>query len=303
MKARNNNWTLVILAVAFAPLLLSACSNSQQEEANGGQASSVAGQQMDRKESKDQKIVASVDSQPIYQADLERAKARWVGKAKAKVADERMDATILDRLIRSRAMALAMEAQLSPAELEALTVEVASFREDLLVRKYIEKHSQETVITPEQIREFYQQNLQIFGGGEQKEVELVTVDQSAATEEKAKLLTALDGLKDTSDWRKGVAELTEQGFKLSYKHSTVTPDLLRSPLRELVKNSSKEEGAKLVTTQPITLIRVLSVKTVPAKPLSQVTEKIRKTLQTQAMRDRVEALSNEVMAKVTVEKP
>ena len=277
--------------IVLTLLLFGLCACSAKDQAEQQEQAQVA---------EDSAVIATINGDPIFENDLNRAKDRWVGNLPPHIVDAQVNEKILDSLLRSKAMAVTMQDQLTTAESQEIDDMVAAYREDLLVRKYVEKHGNLQEITAQQIKDYYQKNTHLFGGGVQTEIETITVVETADEQQKQKLLTELNKLKENRDWKARANQLKQQGYRLSYKHTKVNPALLMSPLKELALNTKQSDGAKLTTNKPITLLRVLDEQKIPPKPLAQVSDQIRKDLQRRQLRERIETLSNDVMAKVTV---
>ena len=209
---------------------------------------------------------------------------------------------MLDTLIRSRAMAMKMESSLSEGENRLLTAQVKSFREDLLVRKYVERNAGKIDITRDQIKAFYQSNPHLFGGGTRKTVEYVAVKPVSDRDKRVKLLNELSDAKNAASWGELAGSLKQQGYDASYFNNEVDIATLKSPLKEVVAKLNKEDGAKLITETGIFLVKVLQARDVTGKPLAEVSADIQKMLYRKAYREAVQKLSDKVMAEAKVEK-
>lgn len=275
---------LVLCLLGLASFLIAACD--EKGSVNGASKESV---------------IATINGEPVLKSDLEALKKRMLGKVPETFIDETVENKLLDSLIQSKAMAQLMEKQLDKKDELAIDAKVRAFREDLLVRAYIDKYSASAQITNEQVKQYYSDNPQLFGGGFKKSVEYIEAGNVDDRDQRINLLTELTNLKTVKDWKAGIKRLEAKGFKLDYKDMTVNEQHLKSPIKEAVIKLNKESSPQLISEFGIFLVRVNDVQKIPPKPLAQVSSDIRSLLQRQAYRKSVETLTEKVMSQVKVE--
>ena len=276
---------IIKASVAVSALLITACSDQH----TAGQ--STLGQ-----------VIAAVDGEPVYAAELQVVEQRFLGKLQHNLVDETIKEKMLDTLLRSKAMAMTIEDELSDKQRRMLDAQVSVFRDDLLVRLYMDKYADKAEIDSDQIKQFYQNNPQLFGGGSKKTVETLQVVEVESGAQQAQLLSQLDAIKATQNWQAESNALREQGFDLQYSKKQLNPALLHAPLKNVLANLTPEDGAQLITNSGLFLIRVLAVHTVPGKPLAEVSAEIQRILSRKAYRQAVEQLSDQVMQSVQIVK-
>lgn len=273
--------------LAVASLILMACSEKDK----------LGGTEKDDANT----VIAKIDGKPVYASDLEALKSRMLVKVPKSYIDKAVEKKLLDSLIQSKAMAQLMEKELDEKDEITIRAKVRAFREDLLVRAYIDKHSSPTQISNEQVKQYYSENPQLFGGGFKKSIEYIEAENIDDRDRRVKLLTELTNLKKTKQWKPSVEKLKTKGFKLDYKNMTVNEQHLKSPIKETVINMGKDSSPQLISDFGIFLVRVSDVQNIPPKPLAQVSSDIRKLLQRKYYRQSVEMLSAQVMKEVKVE--
>lgn len=252
-------------------------------------------------ETKEQKI-ASVDGEPVYAAELKVIEQRFLGKIPQNMLNDIIKEKMLDTLLRSKAMAMAIENDLSDEQQRILDAQVRVFRDDMLVRLYMEKYGDKADISSEQIKRFYHNNLQLFGGGSKKTIETVQLMNVESASQKSAVLAHLAALKDQQDWGGATERLREEGFQLKYNKQQVNPAVLQSPLKEGVVELTHYDDARLITNGGIFLLRVLEEQSIPGKPLSEVSAEIEQILLRKSYRESVEKLSDSVMQNVQIVK-
>ena len=278
---------LKLCMLAIASLMLLACS--EKDKLNGA-----------NKDNSDT-VIAKINDEPVYASDLEALKDRMLANVPKSYIDKAVEKKLLDSLIQSKAMAQLMNKELDDAERMTIDAKVRAFREDLLVRTYVEKHKPSSQISNDQVKKYYADNPQLFGGGFKKSVEYIEAGKVDDRERRVELLTELTNLKDLKQWQPVIEKLKSEGFQMDHKEMTVNEQHLKSPIKEAVMNMDGDSSPQLLSEFGIFLVRVKDVQKIPPKPLAQVSGDIRKLLQRQAYRKSVEKLSEQVMKQVKVE--
>src|SRR4051794_37133521 len=111
----------------------------------------------------DEVVLARVNQSSVTRYDLERALERqFRGETRNKFGEaERRK--LLESMVRARAMAVAMEAQMSELDKLALEKEVAAFREEQLVQRFIRAEGQGRPVSQAMVSEYYEKDPERFG--------------------------------------------------------------------------------------------------------------------------------------------
>ncbi|MEK1942591.1 MAG: peptidylprolyl isomerase [Pseudomonas sp.] len=246
--------------------------------------------------------LVTVDKTPITRAQLELTIERTLGESAPLYANEEVERKILESLVSSRAMALLAERELDASEREQLDLKAQAYREELLVRNYLEKHANPEPVTNEQVADYYNRHQDEFGGGVEKSFEIIASDQDLEPAQRTELITLLSGPQvQGKDWQKLVADWRQAGKPLQYRQSRLKLELLEQPLRSLVEPTAAGSIAPLYVDGQLLLVRVTAEQKLPAKPLAEVSGQIREKLAPQALKQVVKNLSGEALKAVNVQ--
>lgn len=246
--------------------------------------------------------LVTVDKTPITRAQLELTIERTLGESAPLFANEEVERKILESLVSSRAMALLAERELDASEREQLDLKAQAYREELLVRHYLEAHANPEPVTAEQVADYYNRHQDEFGGGVEKSFEIIASDQELEPAQRTELITLLSSSQvQGKDWQKLVADWRQAGKPLQYRQSRLKLEMLEQPLRSLVEPTSAGNVAPLYVDGQLMLVRVTGEHQLPAKPLAEVSGTIREKLAPQALKQVVKNLSSEALKAVDVQ--
>lgn len=246
--------------------------------------------------------LVTVDGSPITRAQLELTVERTLGESAPLFVNDEVERKILDSLVASRAMALLAERELDAGERAQLDLKAQAYREELLVRHYLEQHATPEPVTSEQVADYYQRHPEEFGGGVEKSFEIIASDQALEEPQRAELIALLSGAEAKGrDWQKQVAAWRAAGKPLEYRSNRIKPELLEQPLRGLVESTEVGSIAPLYADGQLLLVRVTDEERLPARPLSDVSGEIREKLAPQSLKQAVKSLSEEATRQVKVQ--
>ncbi len=244
--------------------------------------------------------VAYVNGSPITTAELDTARARFNGAGA--LLDASFEQTLLQSLINSRAMSLLAEGELDEEEAGQLALKVAAYREELLVKAYLERHATPSPVTQEMVESYYRDHLEEFSGGSRKEFEYFSSTKGELDEEeRRRILSLLAAAKENADWQGLLAQ--ETGLALAYRKAKARVDVLAEPLETLVAATPPGEVSPVHVGAKVLLVRVISEEQLAARPLSEVAGEIRKRLAPMQLRKAVKALSAQALEQVNVTYP
>lgn len=246
--------------------------------------------------------LATVDGTVITREQLELAVERTLGNAAPMFANEEVERKILESLVSSRAMALLAEGELSPSERAQLDLRAQAYREELLVRHYLEAHATPEPVPAEKILDYYQRHPAEFGGGVERSFETITSSQLVDDSVRSELIQLLSSASlQASNWPEQVASWRNAGKPLEYQQSRIKPELLDQPLRGLVESTPVGAIAPLVVNDRLLLVRVVEEQRLPARPLAEVSAEIRAKLAPQVLKQAVRSLSAKALQQVEVQ--
>lgn len=246
--------------------------------------------------------LVTVDDSVITRAQLELTIERTLGESAPLFATEEVERKILESLVSSRAMALLAERELDASERAQLDLKAQAYREELLVRHYLQAHATPEPVTTEQVVDYYNRHPDEFGGGVEKSFEIIGNSQTLDEAQRTELIALLSGPKvQGNDWQALVAAWRDEGKPLEYRQSRLKLELLEQPLRSLVEPTAVGSIAPLYIKDQLLLVRVTDEHRLPAKPLNEVSGGIREKLAPQALKQAVKSLSSEALKQVKVE--
>ncbi|WP_053982159.1 peptidyl-prolyl cis-trans isomerase [Marinagarivorans algicola] len=245
-------------------------------------------------------VLARVNKQTITDAHLDFALSRLTAGSVVPINDV-LKSKVLESLISSRAMAILQAQTLTPAAQKQLALKVAAYREELLVKDYINAHSTPVPVTNAQVKAYYQNNLKDFGGDNIKSFEYIESAQVQDDNTVATLKEALNTLAYASDWAKAAAALRAQGLPVTFKQAKMREQLMKAPFKSVVEATPAGQKTAVHVGDTLWVLKVTRHQTMAAKPLAQVSHQIRKALAPLQIKAAIKAVSDQARQKVIIE--
>lgn len=246
-------------------------------------------------------ILASVNNDPITEFQLEHAVNRTLGDSAALYADQKLYQKMLQSLITSRSMALLAEQQLDSEEAALLDEKVRSYREELLVKQYLQGNTAVEPVTTEQVKHYYDQHPEEFGAGLITEFELILSVGKLSASDRSKLLKQFELASAQKNWPLWVNQLSEQAYSVTYKKAKSKLSLLSQPIKKLVADTAVGQTSEVYFGEQLIIARVINETKLEAKPLSEVSIEIRKKLAPVNMKKALKKASELAEKQVKVE--
>lgn len=249
----------------------------------------------------DDVVLAQVDTSAITKYDLELSARTMFSREGAEELDDAARRKLLESLVQARAIALKREAQLKREEKAELDKQVAAYREELLVKQYLSKHTKVEPVSPELVSSYYDKNQASFGAEKVRTFELLTSPREINDAERVQWMAALRDPVQHRDWAAWAAELQKKKLPVVHQRGTTQNGTLQQTLRNLVAQLGVGASSRLtfVDGRPY-VVRVLEETVSPAKPLSAVSAEIRRTLLPEQVKQSVQAASAVVMKDTKV---
>jgi hypothetical protein len=250
---------------------------------------------------KDDIVVAKVNGSVITRYEVDQIANHSLGNLVVAAGQETY-VKVREAAVRSRAIALAAEAELSDADKQALAKEVATYREQLLVRRYLSKHAPPSAVTPEMVRSYYHEHPDRFGAKTERTYELVGSTRVMATTERDKLLTGLKGIEKQADWEAVVAKLKQTGMPVTLTVTNSSDKLLDQNLRDLLRQLPASQVSPVTFVQGrVYVARVKGEENQPPRPFEEVSAEIERLLAPGQLSQAIEAVSKQVLSDSKVE--
>lgn len=244
----------------------------------------------------DDKVLAQVNGSAITQYDVEHTARDMLGEHTATRLDEATRKKVLESLVQSRAIAHAREKELTPEERAELEKKVAAYREELLVKQYLVRHTRPSGVTGEMVRQYYEQHPERFGARKERSYELVTVTGTLTPAQRTSVIDALGQAEREQDWAAWVERLKKAGQPVALRRGHGDEGVLHRKLGQLMAQLAVGQASKLtfIDGTPYA-VRVTAEREIPPKPLAEVSEEIRKTLAPVKVKDAVKQASAQVL--------
>jgi hypothetical protein len=224
-------------------------------------------------------VLVTVEGQAITQDDLSAAILRTLGEYASLQLDDSGRAKVLESLVMAKTMAISQLSTMSAVEMDDLDRTVNAYREELLTKQYLKQNLTPVPVTQAMVKAYYDKHPDRFGGKTIRSYEIVKglVKLKSATQNQ--LIEQLAQFDSKTKWQQKVASLKQSGLQIQYAKGAADGKLLNADFQKAV-------GALLLNeVSPVyffdgypSIIRVTKVRTIGAKPLSEVSSDIRKTL-------------------------
>ncbi len=245
--------------------------------------------------------LVTVDQTPITQSQLELTVIRTLGNSAALYRTAELDQKILQSLISSRAMAILAEKELDPAKKAELEENVTAYREELLVKQYLQTHAEPTPVSNEAVNEYYQKHQAEFGAVAVKSFEYISTFEAINEDSRKVLIETLDKVRTQDKWQQTVNELVAKGIPVNYKTASMSSAMLPEPLKGLVEQTKVGEVSPVKIGKQIYLVRVNKEDVGTPKALAEVSADIRKKLAPQQMKKAVSQLAEQARQRVKIQ--
>lgn len=252
---------------------------------------------------KDDVVLAKVGGKPISQYDVDRLAQRTLGDLGGENVRRAAQGKLLEGLIQSRAIASAAEKELSPLEKLELERELASYREQLLVRRYVDKHAPPAPVTPQMIEDYYRNHPERFGGKTRRLCEVLGASRDLSSEERANVMKALRDADHQTDWKQWSESLSKkQHLPVSLTSTADDDQLLVAKLGDLIR--SLKPGAPsavvIVSGRPY-VARLTGEEKASPRPLAEVRGEIERLLAPAQLSTVLERVGRDARKQVEVE--
>lgn len=246
------------------------------------------------------KPVAYVNDTPITtgQVDYMATKFGLNPERLAKQPDAKVK--IRQTLVNSRAMALLADSGMDKQARKELELAVAAYREELLVHRYLKAHVVPEPVGAELVEQYYRDHPDEFGGGTEKNFELLRAPDGLEEGERNTLIRKISEASKVKNWKALASQL---GENVTYRKASARVEVLEEPLKSLVRTTVPGNVSALNASKGIMIVRVTSEKTLPPRALTEVSSDIRKRLAPMKLKEAVKKAAENAITQVTVRLP
>jgi len=249
----------------------------------------------------DNVVLARVNGSPITRYDLDQTIRATLGASSAGRLDEAGRQKVLASLVASRAIARSQEADLSAEDQAVLDKKLMAYREQLLVKQYLVRHTAPGPVTGEMVREYYQAHPQRFGAKTIRTYEMLAGSRKLIASERDALIQVLKTAADNKDWQQWVEKLQAQGYPIEYRRGRVAEKILHPRLHQLMQPLKKGETSQLTFIEGTAYtVRIVDERQIAPRPLNEVSAEIRKALVPVQLKKSVKLASQQVLKTADV---
>ncbi len=223
-------------------------------------------------------VVAKIDDDVLYQTQLDVMMDKFVS-GQSEENKIKLKQKILDGMVRTRVLANLADQELDENESKIIDAKVKNFRDELLVKSYIEKNIVVEPVTTEMIKKYYQEHLNEYT--EQGKISfefLVTTSTSLDDNLVSKVMTEFSKAKSVEDWRLYADSLKQKKLPVAYRSVSMLPASIDKALRSPVENLTVGEISDLVLGDYIYIVKLINREPDSLIPLKDVSMAIRKKL-------------------------
>lgn len=283
----------LVLMGMFLPLL-AACSNGKETVSTNDSPADAGSSKSDSVP-----VLVMVDGSPITELQLEQAMDRFFSDQAAVKSRQDVERKVLRSLVSSRAISRLAGKELTAVDRQALNAKVDAYREELLVKEYLQTHAEPQPVTSEMVEAYYEKHKDEFGGGTSNSFELVQTTRQLDGDERKKLIELVGGLAAVEDWQKWSEK--HSALPIGWRRLEARTELMKQPLKSLVASTEVGMTSALHIGDQLTIVRVNARAELPAKPLMQVSSEIRRKLAPIMMKEAIREISAEAEKKLEIE--
>lgn len=224
-------------------------------------------------------LLARVDGSDVYQSDMDAAWSRTFSGVDALYADDAMEERLLKSLVASRVMARKAEATMSAEQMQEFDAVVKAWREEQLVKRYLSEHVTPQPVSNEMVESYYTKHPEMFGGGERRLYEVLTIQGTTNEATRDKAVALLGNAAEQKEWQKYARENSSADLIVHYARARAdanTGD--KALLAKLKALSAGDTSAMSLAGGEATVLRVNAVEIITPRPLIEVRDDIRRRL-------------------------
>ncbi|WP_396589149.1 hypothetical protein [Bermanella sp. R86510] len=251
-------------------LIVSGCSNDANKEVD------------------ESKVVARVGDEYILQTEFDYHLNKLLG-LKVIQATDSVKRKVLESIVISKLMSQKQLNGMSKQEHIELETKLNAYKEDVLTKMYLEESIKPVPPTKEQVLDYYNNNLDKFGGGNYASVEYWSLGSDCS----------IDKTKQTKSEIKAQLSKNECYFERSTRNENLSN--LAKELKVSENNLEKGKAYWITHGGEQQVLFVNSLETKNAKPLIEVASDIRKMLAPMQLRQAIEDEKKTLIRDMEVE--
>lgn len=249
-----------------------------------------------------EQALVNVNGSIISDRDLQVASVRIVGAQKAFLLDENIKQKILESMVMSRVISNKALNQIDAEEKDQIERKTRDYREELLVKSYLRKNVDPQPVTQEMVKAYYEKNPELFGATNSKEFELITTNKKVQGSEREQALIVLNKARKRTNWKGYVKQNNKVKSIYEFRFGKTSEKLLNAQLRAAMTNMKNKDISRpvFIEGKPY-LIRITKEVSTKARPLAEVSTKVRRMLAPQQLKKAIRVVSDKLMKQAKVD--
>lgn len=249
----------------------------------------------------DSKVLAEVNGSPINQDDLDEALRRSLGSLSHQALNAEVTQKVLESLIGQRALAQTAEKEATQDELAEAERQVRAYREELLVKLYLQKHVVPEPVTATMVEDYYKSHPEEFAGVVRLDFEYISTTQELSEDQRSVFYKSIEKATYDADWDDLASGLMSAGIPVEHKSSGMNMDLIEEPLRALLSIAGDKTVTPVKQLNGRYYIAKLHTRSQSQiKPLAEVSNEIRQKLAPAQMRTQVKKALDDVVSRSSI---
>ncbi len=272
--------------------LLSACDNAANDYSPATQAqpektiSDVAGD-----------VLATIDGVEVTKSQLDMLLINMFGKYRAMQMDSDSRQRALNSVLASYALSKEAVKELPVEKVGFIEEKTRVYRENLLINAYMQTKMNADALSNEKIKQYYEKNIESFGGKTIKEYQLLTTREELAEESWDEYMAIIAANKNKGNLQTIKQQLEKKKFEVQLHAGVLNKDLFNVRLYQFIDSQAinKISEISFIDGKPY-LVEITNEKKLKAKPLAEVRDNIRKTLVLQQLKKTIKEQSAKALA-------
>jgi len=240
-------------------------------------------------------ILATVNNKTISLYDLDATLIKMFGHKQAYEFDKPARQKALKSLVMSSAIAQVQEKSLTQEEQLKLEKKVNAYKEELLVKDYLQANSKPEPVTEEMITTYYSSHPEKFGYKLINYYEMLKTTRVLTSTERNAFIQIVKHESFNKNWDQWIKNLISRDYPVTLIRGHVEDKMLHYDLRQVMKNLKKGDSSDIIFINDIAYkIKMTDEKVIKAKPLEQVRASIIQMLRPIQLKNAIKKASEQV---------
>jgi len=251
----------------------------------------------------DSKVLAKVNAEVITENQLAVNMEALFGKNNALVRlQEAERKKIIESMVMSRLIRQLAEKSLDDNQRNTYQLKANAYKEKLIINDFLKENITVAAVSDEEVAAYYKKHPDKYGAINLVKYELLTTSEKLNEIVRDKLLSLYSTNIKQSDIRQLQKDITSHGVKMLYQKGVLREGILDKTIEDIVHQLNQGEVSSLIMKngRPY-IVKVVEKTQMPAKPLSEVTNEIRRQLVPIALKNAIRIKTEKLKEKAKIE--